>query len=271
MRLLPAAATLVTLALFAPNGAANGDSGDASMIFGGQPQEVRIEVGTDFIDISVDDITIPGELAHEIRVAIDNSFLADEGEPDGVVSSDEVSRIERAARALANQHFAEEPLDFVTIDGNPATSTRISRVNVEGLAGDVESTNPIVTDITIRVGFLGVDDSLDSHTVRLEQLYGDFSGEYDATHFPPVTVIVTGKEPWTLDTDSVEPEEMAARAEDGKLVFDQDDVQSFDEVGEYLQFTVAGDPDADFNPAPGVEIVGLLGAVGAAVFLARRK
>jgi hypothetical protein len=179
--------------------------------------------------------------------------------------------LEKLAKAAANMHFEDEPLEFVTIDGMPATSTLVTRVNVEGLAGDVESTNPIVTDVTIRVGFLGVDDSLDSHTVRLEQLYGDFSGEYDATHFPPVTVIVSGKDPWTLDTDSIEPAEMAARAEDGKLVFDQDDVQHFDEVGEYLQFTVAGDPDADFNPSPGLEVVGLLGAVAAAAFLARRK
>lgn len=144
-------------------------------------------------------------------------------------------------------------------------------MNIEGLAGSVESTSPIVTDITIRLRFAGVEEGLASHTVRLEQLYGDFSGEYDATHFPPVQVVVQGKAPWTLDEDSVTPPMMAEHAEDGKLVFDQGDVEHFDETGEYLEFTVSGDPKADFNPAPGLEIVGLLGAVAAAVLLARRR
>lgn len=247
---------------------------DPAMIFGGQPQDVRIEIGPDFIDISVDDITIPGELAREARAGIDESpFLSDNGEADGVVSSTEVDRVEQFAKAAANTHFDDEPLAFITIDGQPATRTSVTRVNVEGLTGDVDSTNPIVTDVTLRVGFDAIDTTKGSHTIRLEQLYGDFAGEYDATHFPPVNVIVTGKAPWQIVLDSVQPEEMADHAQDGALRFTQEDVRHFDEMGEYLQFTVAGDPEADFseNNSPGVEVLGLLGAVAAAIFLARKK
>lgn len=278
---------MLVLALIAPattvtaqsGSAYSGDDYDWAYLFAGQAQKLSIDVGPNAVLFKLGDITVQGTLAADARAAIDGNENLANG--DGSISSDEVATFEALAAATINGLLPTR-FDFqlLTIDGKTAYAgpddnvIGISRLDVSGLEGPIDSTDPITTDIDVLLRFDSVDDSAGRHSVRFENVYGDFTG-FDASNAPPAQVIVSAYKSWAIDEKSIVPSELRERLDDDKITLGNADMAFFDQAGEALAFDMTGDPDVKVNEkskrSPAITPGLLLAGLGVALIGMRRR
>lgn len=271
-------AILAFALVFAASSAeASNDQYGWTYLFAGQAALVTVDAGPNAVVFTLHDITIEGEPAADARYAIDH--FDGVGNGDGQVSDSEVIGIQAIITSAVNSMLPQRfDLEMITIDGMAAFSeenkdVHLEALKIKGAQGAVTSTDPIQTDVKVKVSFDTVDQARTTHTLRFENLYGDFSG-YDTSKAPPMEVQVRGYKSWDIVPSSIEPTEFQERLQDDTLTLTQDDVVHFDQEGKGLVFVIEGDPsvkiDDDTKGSPSVGGALVLAAVGA-LFVALRR
>ncbi len=276
-RTLLLAAALV--ALLAPAGSVLAGSGTThdtnewEQLFDGAPGHMDIIVGPDAVRFQVEQITIDGEQAAQLRQFIDSSPAVGDG--DHEVSQGESDTFEAFVTAAVNARLPDSfDLDMVTMDGRTPYREEGPEVHIETLkihdaAGEITDTSPITADLSVLLRFETVTQGKTTHHLRLENLWGDLTG-YDLDEAPDMEIRVQGYRSWTIQEDSIRPTQVQERYHDGVLVFTGEDASEFKEQGQGLEFEIEGDPshqilgESEESPvvAPlifiGVALVGLI-------------
>ena len=272
--------TILALSLLVASVPAEAQSSDEygwAYLFAGEAALLTIDAAPNAVIFTMHDITIDGDLARDARAAIDSADGVGNG--DGTVDDNEVVGIEAILQSMINSVLPNEfDLTMITIDGMKPYAAEdrlveIMALDVKGAEGSIESGAAIKTDVKVKLLFDSVDHGATSHTIRFENLYGDFSG-HDVSDAPPVRVEVSAYKSWTIQKDTIAPAEFQDRLAGDTLVFEKADMAYFDEEGEGLEFTIKGDPadlikdEKDTPAAPLVVLLGILGMLGVAL---RRK
>lgn len=254
-------------------------SEDWQYLFDGQPALLSIEVGPNAVLAELHDITASGDYARDARLAIDN--FQGVGNGDGTVSEQEVVTFEAYATVAINENLPTTfDHDLVKLDGRTPLgldgnkAIEMVKVDIKGAEGSVDSTEPIKTDLRVKLIFDEVDQRKTTHSVEFTNVYGDFTS-YSGSEVPPVSVQISAFGDWAIVSNSVQPAEAAARLQGDTLTFTNEDFTYFESAGSSLFFEVQGDPSDqvvdNVEGAPGVGPMVFLGALGAAMVALRRR
>lgn len=279
-KMLPLATFMLALALAATPVAEAQDDAEAAWayLFSGQAALLTVEAGPNAVIFTVHDITLSGQYAADARQAIDG--FQGVGDGDGQLTESEVVGAEALIQSTVNSMLPSE-FDFqmITIDGKTAyaqdrPAVEMMALDIKGAGGDVSSTDPIKTDVKVKLRFDTVDQSLSSHTFRFENLYGDLSG-LAPNELPPAEIRVSGYSSWDIVGTSIEPVDFQDRLDSDTMTFETADIAYFDDEGKGLQFAIKGDPDVKIDEtnkgSPGVAPFALIGLVGALLVALRRR
>lgn len=281
-RTLILAAALV--ALLAPASSVLADTGshttdDWQQLFDGAPGHMDIIVGPDAVRFKVEEITIDGEQAAQLRQFIDSTPAVGDGNHQ--VSEGESDTFQAFVTAAVNAQLPQSfDLDMVKMDGRTpyreeGPEVHIETLKIHGAEGDITDTAPITADLWVLLNFETVDQTKSTHHLRLENLWGDLTG-YDLEDAPDMEIRVQGYKSWEIQQDSIRPDQVQERYEDGVLVFTGEDASEFKEEGQGLEFEIEGDPsdqilaEAEESPAIAPLLVLAVALVGT-VALRRRK
>ncbi len=240
---------MAIVALLAPAGTVAGSGNtqagneDWDQVLQGVPGHMDIIVGPDAIRFILEDISIEGEYAAELRHTIDTEL----GDRDGEVSENEVGTTQSVVTAIVNNQLPNSfDMDLVRLSGRTPYAEEGSAVNLEnlqinGAEGSTTSTDKISADLSVLLLFETVNQNLDLHTLRFENVWGDVTG-FDLEQAPDMEVRVQGYGSWSIVEDSIEPSDMQSRYDDGKLVFTGEDISHMEEEGNHVTFDISGTP-----------------------------
>lgn len=271
------------VALLAPASSALAGSGttteDWQQLFEGAPGHMDIIVGPDAVRFKVEEITIEGDQAAQLRQFIDSTPAVGDG--DHEVSEGESDTFQAFVTAAVNAQLPQSfDLDMVKMDGRTpyreeGPEVHIETLKIHGAQGDITDTSPITADLWALLHFETVDQTKTTHHLRLENLWGDLTG-YDLEEAPDMEIRVQGYKSWEIQEDSIRPTQVQERHEDGVLVFTGEDASEFKEEGQGLEFEIEGDPSdqilAEAEESPAITpLVLLVVALGGIAGLRRRK
>lgn len=250
------------VALLVPAGTVAGSetsqagSEDWDQLFQGVPSHMDITVGPDAIRFTLEDISIEGDYAAELRLTIDEQL----GDADGDLSDGEVATAQSFVIAILNNQLPDSfDKELVRLDGRTPYSeagfpVHLESLTIDGAEGPVTSTDKISADISVLLRFETVDQDKALHQLRFENVWGDVTG-FDLEQAPDMEIRVQGYRSWNIQQDSINPTAMQDRYGDGSLVFTSADVSHFEQEGNHVAFDIEGDPsdqiltEAEESPA----------------------
>jgi hypothetical protein len=275
---LLAAVSLLLIVPAATVGASDGGyHTEWDAVFDGTPGHLDVIVGPDAIRFSISDIAIEDEKAQKLRAIMDSNPIGDE---DGMVSDGEVIKFEAFVMVSMNSWIPYSfDMDLVRIDAQAPYSQEhriihVESVDIHGAEGSIASTDPITADISFLLRFETVDTSLATHTLRLENIWGDLG--FGDESVPEKEIRIQGYRSWEIQPETIQPAVAQERFEAGVLVFTPEDVELFQAADQALVFEIQGDPShrmlGDTQESPAIApLMMLVLALGAIVGLRRRK
>jgi len=235
-----------------------------------------IHVGPDFVAIDWSGITLGENASSDLRHLADGAIS---GDKDGQVDESELDDFTFGLSAIFQNTFGKFANNhafsgFVLIDQAEAQGVEVTGVDADGLTGDVDQGGLVTVGIQLRIAFPNVDDYRDVHTVRFDlgSYFIQEGNEEEADRLAgDLTLTVDGADGWTIDGASVNPQCAADSFQDGRLVFEGDDVACFTgHDGVLLSFAINGDGQREKNFLPGFEAAFVALALVGVVALRRR-
>jgi hypothetical protein len=237
--------------------------------------DLAVKVGPDSVDLSWTGLTLGDQASSDLRQLADGALS---GEKDGQVDETELDDFTFGLTALFESQFGKYANNhafsgFVLIDQAEAQKVEVTHVAAENLAGDVEQAGSVIVGVAINIAFPNVDDHKDVHTVRFDlgPYFIQQSHDEEAESLAgDLTLAVQGADGWSIDAESIQPACAAESFSEGRMVFAGDDVDCFTgHDGVLLSFAINGQGTRDSNFLPGFELVALVAALGAALFVRR--
>jgi hypothetical protein len=231
------------------------------------------------LEILAQNVRITGEEAKDLRHCIDgwnypkctycdllrNYYTA--GNRNGQVEANEVAAFEPIivmASALGQiervNNLSRSLQESVTISGARGDTPRLVDAKLRDAIGNINSTTPAFLDATAEMGFHN-----DRKAPRAEIVVRDF--RLDEHGFSYSNVQWTSADSkWVFRKDPTEPGSLKDQVTDGGLTASQEEFETATEQGVKLVLESGGGK----KRTPGVALLGLVVAIGAAIALRRR-
>jgi len=229
------------------------------------------------LEVFAENVKIEGDEATDLRHCIDG-WGQDEcsygdllhainysGNQDGTVTPDEVAAFTSIAKPMAGQIEKLKRLSAVlksnvSVDGMKGGDPKVVDVVFRSAEGSVDSTNPAYTDVKVEVGYEN-DQKAKSHQVDLHNIALSNEGfQYSQARWT-----VEGDAKWDYKPDKTQPDGAKGFVTKDGWVSNQPDFESHS--NQSIKLVV----ELPKKKTPGLEVVGVLGALAVALVVVRRR